>query len=754
MKNPLGKRFARELKSEFGKYAVIFFFVTVMICVVSGFLVASDSMMASYNESFEKYNIEHGNFELSEKAGKELKKEAEKDGVTLFENFYVEADALENGSVLRIFKNRDEVNGACLMSGEFPKNDSEIAIDRMYADNNGISIGDTISVGNKKLMVCGLVALSDYSALFRSNADMMFDANRFGVAIMTDTGFDSFGKAHLHYSYSWKYDEAPKDDTQAKELSEDLLERIAGAAYIDGNEIKNFVPAYINQAIIFTGDDMSRDSLMITAFLYAVVAIIAFIFAITTVNTVTKEAAVIGTLRASGYSRGELIRHYLAMPMLVTLVAAVIGNILGYTVFKDIAAGMYYGSYSLPTFVTRWNGTAFIKTTVVPLAIMFVINLWVLISKLKLSPLKFMRRDLKKNKNKSAVRLSEKKDFIKRYRLRVIFQNMPNYITIVIGVLFADFILLFGLFFNPLLDKFADDITSNMISSYQYVLKSEQKTKNPDAEKYRIKTLETIEGKRASEQVTIYGIEENSRYINADISGGAAISNAYAEKFDVSVGDTITLADKYGDEEYRIEVTSIYYYPAAIAVFMDFKSFEKTFDLEPGHFDGYFSDTEIYDINKSDIATVVTVDDMTKTSRQMKHSLGEMMMIFAVFGVAMFMLIIYLLSKLIIEKNAQSISMAKVLGYSAKEINGIYIRSTTAVVIISLIAAMPIVSMILKYVCEVVFSSYAGWVPFYIPFYIYLEVAVLGIAAYAIIALLQMKKVRRIPMTDALKNIE
>lgn len=43
----------------------------------------------------------------------------------------------------------------------------------------------------------------------------------------------------------------------------------------------------------------------------------------------------------------------MTLPLLVTIIAAVIGNVLGYTVFKNICAGMYYGSYSLPTYETR-----------------------------------------------------------------------------------------------------------------------------------------------------------------------------------------------------------------------------------------------------------------------------------------------------------------------------------------------------------------------------------------------------------------
>ena len=37
-----------------------------------------------------------------------------------------------------------------------------------------------------------------------------------------------------------------------------------------------------------------------------------------------KEAGVIGTLRASGYTRGELAQHHMPLPLLVTLIGALI----------------------------------------------------------------------------------------------------------------------------------------------------------------------------------------------------------------------------------------------------------------------------------------------------------------------------------------------------------------------------------------------------------------------------------------------
>ena len=71
MKNPLRKRLPRELKDEFGKYLVIFLFMTLTIGLVSGFLVAGKSMVKTYNDSFEEYNIEDGHFILNERKKRE-----------------------------------------------------------------------------------------------------------------------------------------------------------------------------------------------------------------------------------------------------------------------------------------------------------------------------------------------------------------------------------------------------------------------------------------------------------------------------------------------------------------------------------------------------------------------------------------------------------------------------------------------------------------------------------------------------------
>lgn len=754
MRNPLNKRLPREFKGEFAKYLAIFLFMTATIGFVSGFLVAGNSMIQAYDESFEKYNIENGHFVLEEKAEEETLTQLEKEDVTIYPQFYLEEDTDTDGSgksdsTLRIFEKRTDVNKVCVMDGKLPKSENEIAVDRMYADNNNLKTGDTITVGGKKLEISGLVALSDYSALFSDNSDLMFDAVKFGVAVMTDEGFDSFEDSRIYYNYAWKYEKEPKSEIQEKETSDDFMKVLAQQATIE-----KYVPRYTNQAINFTGDDMGGDKAMMIVLLYILIVILAFVFAVTINHTIAKEATVIGILRASGYTRGEMIRHYLAIPMLVTLLAAIIGNILGYTVFKDMVANMYYGSYSLPTYKTIWNSEAFILTTIIPMIIMLITNLVSLAHRLKLSPLRFIRRDLSSQKKKKAVKLPNMK-FFTRFRLRIVIQNRSSYITLVIGIVFANILFLFGMMMSPLLSHYQEEVVTNMLADYQYVLKAPVEIEDEEVEKYCVVSLKTVNGGEEGEEISVYGVQKDSEYVEWQLpSNGICISDGYAEKYQLKKGDTIVLREAYGNKMYGFQIKKIVEYPSALAVFMPEKQFCETFDKEEGYFNGYFSNTELKDLKKEYVATCITQDDLTKVSRQLDVSMGKMFYLVNIFAVVLSALLIYLLTKLILEKNTNSISMVKILGYENGEVARLYLLATTWVVVIALIFGMWISTVVIDGIYRVMMMDYSGWLTLYIAPKVYVEMFVMSMAAYLAVALLQFRKIQKIPMDEALKNVE
>ena len=788
MKNPLRKRLPRELKGELGKYLVVFILMVASIGFVSGFLVADNSMLIAYNEGFEKYNIEDGNFRTAEQVHKTQREEIEALGVKLYDNYYVE-EPLDNGSTMRFFKNRQQVDKVCLMKGELPARTGEIAIDRMYADNNNLSVGDTLRSGKRTWKITGLVALSDYSCLFQNNNDSMFDSVKFGIGVVTSEAFESLDSPLVKYCYAWKYNDEPTTEKEEKEVSDDLMKAINKEV-----SLEEFVPRYLNQAIIFTRDDMGSDRAMMIVFLYIVIAIMAFVFGITISNTIAKEANVIGTLLASGYTRNELIRHYMAMPILVTLVGALIGNVLGYTIMKDICVGMYYGSYSLPTYVTVWNAEAFLLTTIIPILLMLLVNYTVLRRRLSLSPLKFLRRDLKRRQQKHALSLSRRIPFFSRFRLRVIFQNVSNYLLLFLGILFANLLLMFGLLFPAVLDHYQTVLEDNLLCNYQYILQipinamdedhkleslvnmlyfqHEVETDNPDAEKFSAYSLKTTDKEYKEEEILLYGLADNSRYLPIDFQETATnkdgstqtdsstvtpvyISSAYADKYLLDIGDEITLKEVYEDDTYTFYIEGIYDYEGGLTVFLPQEQLNKLFDLGSDYFSGFLSDSEITDIDPKYIGSVIDLDSLSKISRQLNVSMGSMMYLLDGFSIVLFMILIYLLSKIIIEKNAQSISMTKILGYSDREISSLYLLSTTIMVVVFLLLSFPIETVLMNALFRgIMLSSISGWIPLYINPVLYVKMFLLGFVTHLLVALTEYRRIKKVPMDQALKNIE
>ena len=285
--------------------------------------------------------------------------------------------------------------------------------------------------------------------------------------------------------------------------------------------------------------------------------------------------------------------------------------------------------------------------------------------------------------------------------------------------------------------------------------KTGTKTDNKTAEKFSAYALNTIPGEAKSEEVVLYGVEPDSKYIKADLGDGVYISTAYADKYQVEPGDKITLKEKYERKRYTFKVKGVYDYSGAISVFMSRDKLNETFDLGSDYYTGYFANTKIKDIDEKYIGSVVDLEALTKVSRQLDVSMGNMMGLVNGFAIMIYMIVIYLLSKIIIEKNAQSISMTKILGYTNGEISRLYIMSTMVVVVIELLLSLPIETVVMNVIFRVMMmESLTGWITLWIDPKIYVEMFLTGFITYGVVALLEYRKIKKVPMDEALKNVE
>ena len=425
---------------------------------------------------------------------------------------------------------------------------------------------------------------------------------------------------------------------------------------------------------------------------------------------------------------------------------------------------MYYNSYSLPTYETVWNPDAFVKTTVVPIILMFVVNLIVIMRMLRHTPLQFLRHDLKKSKRKKAIRLPHWK-FMSRFRVRIMFQNISNYLILFVGICFIMVMLAMAVGMPDTLTYYQKHASNLMFTKYQYVLKTYQNadgsivtTDNKDAENFAMKSL-VKRSDALDEEISTYGVVDDSQYIKiSDLESleknEVYISNSYADKYGIAIGDTIKLEEKYTDDSYNFKVCGIYDKCQSIAVFMPIDQYREVFDLDDDAFSGFFSDAKITDIDSDMIASTITKRDITKMCDQLDHSMGSYMKYFQVLCILLSMAMIYLLTKLIIEKNENAISMTKILGYENREIASLYLLSTTIVMIVIDVLTVAVGVWVMNFAWKEILMTYSVWFSFHMETISYVKMFAFVLIGYVIVMILDFQRIKKIPMDQALKNVE
>lgn len=145
---------------------------------------------------------------------------------------------------------------------------------------------------------------------------------------------------------------------------------------------------------------------------------------------------------------------------------------------------------------------------------MFAVNLVVIYGKMKHTPLDFLRQDLKKRNRRKAIRLPRWK-FFRRFRIRIIFQNIPNYLILFFGIFFVMVMLAMAIGMPNTLDYYKENTSTMMFADYQYVLKSCNDengnliaTSNAAAEKFGMKSLQR---KKQYNQRGYFGIRHSGR---------------------------------------------------------------------------------------------------------------------------------------------------------------------------------------------------------------------------------------------------
>ena len=816
--SPLTKRIPREIRNNLGKYLGIFVLMALTVAVVSGFLVAASSIQANTANFIDDYTVEDGRFTTNFQASEEALAAVEGLGCEVHELFSFDtAMAVEQGAgagsqaTVRLYLHREALDLAAYAQGEAPGAADEVALDRVFAANAGVGVGDEVTLSGKTYRVSGIMTLPDYTASFLDNSDFTINGITFGQGELSSAGYDALladtQNLSPSYTYAFRFDDRSLDTAGRVAAETEMMSVLSEG----GATVTDFIDRESNQGISYALSDVEGDSGMWEALFIIIVAIMAFVFVVLTGSTVESQSAAIGTLLAMGYTRGELVRHYLAAPVLVGVLAGAAGNLAGYGLIVNTMKDLYYNSYNLPPFSAVWDWHAFLMTTVVPLALLVGITLVGLVRHMRATPLQFLRHEAQGKRRTHSMPLPAGLPFASRLRLRLFARNLGNYVVLFCGMAFATLILLFGLCLLPTMTHYADQLGEGLPAEHEYLLKAPLKIDASDAEKAEFAELEEYvladeqtraqytglkllrlaalakeygsddavyvnlaensdeavaqaerfaaysfetprAGVDANEQVSLFGVGEGSRYFEGlELQAGkVVITPGVAQKCGLAVGDTMSLTDKYHGVTYELEVAGTWGNDSTMGAYLSLADFNDLLGNAPGYFNGYLSD-EPLNLDARYVASEVTPATMRAVGDQMVDSMNGIMSFLVGMSVAIFLVLMYLLTKTVIDRAARSISYMKVFGYTDREISRLYVRGITATVAVSLVACLPLVSAFIVAFMRVVYMKYSGNItPCITPESLALDLAC-GLATYAVVAWLHLRTVRRVPLALALK---
>lgn len=747
MRNPLHKSLKKEFLRNRSRYISLSLVLILMIGVVTGFLSVAYSAKELLIKDQISSKVEDGQLALRDRMDVKTKTKLEALGLKVYEQFYTE-QSVSRDTMVRVYRKRFDINRATLHEGRMPNKQTEIALDRLFALKNGYNIRDTIRMSGKSMTITGLISVPDYTSLIQKNSDMMMDPIHFGIAIVTDTGFQTLSNDRMVYSYSYYLDDRELNDFQKQKRADDIQE----ICIREGAVLENLLTAQMNQAISFLPNDMGSDIPMVQTLLYIILMILAFIFVVISQTMIEEQASVIGTLLASGYTRRELLQHYMMLPTILIIVSAGIGNLIGYTLFPNLFTDMYYSNYCLPPLSIQPVWEALLSTTVMPFIFMMLILYVLLKRRLRLSPLRFLRKDLRRHRQRRYIPLHGS-SFFQRFRIRIILQNKGSYLVLFLGIIFASFLLMFALILTPSMEQYIRNLEADSRCDYQYLLKAPVQA---DGEKVTLTSLKAYYvGGDLDLDVTLYGLGPNSGYytdmtLSSDPKS-IVISSDFASKMSLQVGDAITLRNPYRDKAYSFTIQDIYPYNAGFSAYMPRNQLNQLLHEDHTYFNGYLSNQPL-DIEEAYVQSVVTRSDLVKINEQMTQAFSQLLPVLTSVSIAIYLVVLYILTRLVTDRNAISMSFLKVMGYTAKEIRSLYLHATTLVVLASLTAALPLCNIALRYLMKFAFMKFTGNLSVYIPGYVYFLVFVTGGVAYLFIKALLTRRIEQMELGYALKE--
>lgn len=873
----LFRRTLRQLKANLFRYLALFFLIVIAIGIVIGVVGSAESVIRTVNQKAGANGLEDGQFTLFVPLTETQETAIETMGVLLEECFSLDF-SMEDGSTLRLMKNREAINRIEIDSGHPAEAGNEIVLERLYAAAHTLSVGDAVTVAGQEFTVCGIGTTADYDLCLQNMSDMSADGSVFGTAFVTESAYETLRSSDqaLHVEdcrYAYRlgagttdadlkdylktlsitteevqdvfFQEMVKQETHDRdELTDSIAKLVDGSTAIDdamtdlddgagklqngieavygaltqlygnsaGNspfgeiletlgqldagakdlssgtaslsessgafldgmtalqeetgrildeyfplEIDNlteFVPAGDNPRIKASGGDVEINVRVGIMAGILVMVLIAYVISVFTVHSIDQESAMIGALYALGLRRKELMLHYTMLPTVLSLSGGVAGTLLGYSrPMLTQMSGESFTYFSIPAVEAYHNPALLLYGILLPPLAAFLVSFLMIRKRLNHTALSLLKREpaAKKVSKSRLPALS----FPSAFQVRHLLREKRSCFAMLAGIFLSLMILILGLNCYVLCHKIETQNVADTKYEYMYQFKY------PEVSVPEGGCPAYVEGLKReylgyTMEVSIIGLEGGNPFFPAIASqrkNEISISSSVAAKFSLKPGDELLLRDDLEETVYAFTVTEVVPYSPGLCVFMDIDSMRSLFGQEEDYYNVLYSNHAL-DIDAGRLYAVSTKADVEKSASIFLKTMTPLVVTMTGASVLIFLIVLYQMTKVMVDRSYLSISLMKVFGYQNREIRKLYLNGSFWVVAVGTLLSLPLAKLLMDAIYPSFVANVACGTDFTWPFHLYAATYLGTILCYLLIRAALMRKVKKLTPAEVLKGRE
>lgn len=641
-------------------------------------------------------------------------------------------------SVIRIFPMPEKLNLCEVRDGKRPES-GEAMLTQNFADCHDIKVGDMVKLGDVSYKISAFATKSDYIYMLQELSGYR-DNEKFALMIVGEADYEKIDAEEIGY-YSIRYNKDNEREVR-KKLNNDYV-------------IASYLAAATNTRISMPVNEGEAVTNMAMLFAPAMFIIVIALIVMVLGRRIKNEQYLLGTFLALGFSKKQIIRHYMRFGLLPGIAGSVLGVLCAIPFTKFLSYFFIEFDYEKLTYTNSYDVVAIVIALVIPSVLYCLAIAWQAVRLLKKSPVELIRNTGKDSRTIGVMKNSSVKTATK-LRVRSVIGHPGRSMVTVLGVCIAAFCILTGLIMKDSLDDLMDDgLTSSVKYEYLYRLNYLGEGE-PEQGEALFQNYYEVEG--STVQLSAQGIDENSDYFPDKTEDGKSLAmdkyyltSAAAETYGVKAGDEFSFYNIADLKEHKVTISDVVTDNTHCYLYSARDNITELAGVGKGTYNCIVSDKKL-ELPKDEIASETTMTVAADTMNDLMGPMDAIIIILEIFGIVLGVFILYLIINMIAAENRTGISVMKVLGLSKREIAGRVLNVNHVLVCIGFVLSIPLAYGFVKIGYADTIENYGMLLAPVITVKSLIIGFLLTWITYEISLFLQRRKISGIDMVEALKE--